>query len=141
MSSLKYISSSFEILCAPPKMGEIKVCSEGFDDTSGIGSVIFFVREDYIVSALIRISESDSSPSSDALLQYALCRQLGHSLGILYNDDDTSLISCMKDFGDGTITNGDIVLNNQKFQHPNSDDLDYLVTLYGSARSRMLRGR
>jgi hypothetical protein len=141
VSSLKFTTVPYEILCAPPKMGEIKVCSGNYSDTDWIGSTILFMREDYIVSALIRINENALSLASDALLQFALCHQVGHSLGVVDNDSDFGLSSCMKDFGENVIPDGNIIKTNKKLQHPNSDDLDFLVSLYGSATSRMLRGR
>ena len=141
VSSLKFTTVPYEILCAPPKMGEIKVCSGDYSDTNWIGSTILFMREDYIVSALIRINENALSLASDALLQFALCHQVGHSLGVVDNNADLGLSSCMKDFGENVIPDSNIVKTNKKLQHPNSDDLDFLVFLYGSATSRMLRRR
>jgi len=141
VSSLKFTTVPYEILCAPPKMGEIKVCSGDYSDTDWIGSTILFMREEYIVSALIRINENALSLASDPLLQFALCHQVGHSLGVVDNNADLGLSSCMKDFGENVIPDGNIINTNQKLQHPNSDDLDFLVSLYGSATSRMLRGR
>ena len=142
VSSLKVTTVPYEILCAPPEIGEIKVCSGDFGyDTEWIGSTILFMRDAFIVSALIRINESSSLPTSDSQLQYELCHQLGHSLGIIHNDADLGLSSCMKDFGKDAIVDDFTIRTNQKLQHPNSDDLDYLVKLYGPAPSRMLRGR
>ncbi len=142
VSSLELTKVPYEILCAPPEIGEIKVCSGDYGNVDWIGSTILFMRDDYIVSALIRINESSSSPASDALLQYELCHQFGHSLGVVHNHADLGLSSCMKDFGDDAVVGEDVIEMNQKLQHPNSDDLDYLVTLYGTySSSRMLRRR
>jgi hypothetical protein len=140
VSSLEFTTVPYEVLCAPPEKGKIKVCSGDYGDTDWMASTIFFIGEDYIVSALIRINEKASSVASDALLQYALCHQVGHALGVAHNDSKLGLSSCMKDFEEDLIVDDNIIQTNQKLQHPNSDDLDYLVTVYGSAKSRMLRG-
>ncbi len=140
VSSFEVTTVPYEILCAPPEIGEIKVCSGDYGDAEWIGSTILFMRDDYIVSALIRINESSSSSASKALLQYELCHQLGHSLGVVHNVADLGLSSCMKDFGEDVVVTDDTIQTNQNLQHPNSDDLDFLVSLYGSySSSRMLR--
>jgi len=139
ISSLELTTIDYEFLCTPPAIGHIKVCSGDFG-YEWIGSSILFMRGDYIVSALIRINEHASSPAGDALLQYSLCHQFGHALGIAHNTVGGPLSSCMKDFGENTIVDGKIIQNNEKLQHPNSSDLESLVTLYGPAGTRRLRG-
>lgn len=139
--SLEFTTVPYEVLCGPPKMGELKLCSGNFGDTDWIGSTILFMKEDFIVSALIRINERSLRLASDSLLQYVLCHQVGHTLGVLHNDAEFSSPSCMKDFGENVILDGNIIRDNEELQHPNSDDLDYLETLHGVSPSKWLRGR
>jgi len=141
VSAIDFNTVPYEVLCAPPRLGEIKVCSGDYGDNDWIGSTILFMRDEYVVGALIRINESSLTLASDTILQYAMCNQLGHTLGLVHDDTNLDLSSCLKDFGANAIENGNLIRNNEKLQHPNSDDLDYLVTLYGSASSRLLRGR
>ena len=139
VSTLELTTVPFEVLCAPPRIGEIKVCSGDYGNTNWIGSTILFIRDDYIVSALIRINENSASIASDSLIQYELCHQIGHSLGVVHNDGSLGLESCMKDFGEDVAVYTDIIETNEELQHPSSDDLDYLLKLYGTASSRKLR--
>eukprot|EP00536_Pseudo-nitzschia_multiseries_P014304 jgi/Psemu1/38245/gm1.38245_g len=139
VSSLELTTVDYEFLCTPPAIGHIKVCSGDFGYES-IGSSILFMRGDYIVSALIRINEHASSPAGDALLQYSLCHQFGHALGVPHNTVGGPFSSCMKDFNEDIIVDGKIIQVNEKLQHPNLDDLDSLVTIYGLATTRRLRG-
>jgi len=141
VSSLELTTVPHEVLCPPPEIGQIKVCSGDFGNTDWIGSTILFMRGDFIVGAMIRINDNTSSPAGDALLQYALCHQLGHALGVAHNVAGIGSLSCMQDFGENVIVDGNIIRMNQKLQHPNSADLDALVTLYGPAVTRRLRGR
>jgi len=137
VSSLELTTVDYEFLCPPPAKGQIKVCSGDFGN-EWIGSTVFFMRGDYVVSALIRINEHASSPAGDALLQHSLCHQLGHALGVAHNTGRFASSSCMKDFGENVIVDGNII--NQKLQHPNSDDLESLVTLYGAVGPKRTRG-
>ena len=139
VTMLELTTVPFEVLCAPPRIGEIKVCSGDYGNTNWIGSTILFIRDDYIVSALIRINENIASVASDSVIQYELCHQIGHSLGVVHNDGSLGLESCMKDFGEDVAVYTDMIGTNEELQHPSSDDLDYLLKLYGTASSRKLR--
>jgi hypothetical protein len=142
VSSLQLTKVPHEVLCPSPEIGQIKVCSGDFGNTDWIGSTILFMRNDFIVAALIRVNENPvSSPAGDALFQYALCHQLGHALGLSHNTAGIDSLSCMQDFGENTIIDGNIIRTNDKLEHPNNEDLERLETLYGSANTRRLRGQ
>ncbi|OEU15956.1 hypothetical protein FRACYDRAFT_240653 [Fragilariopsis cylindrus CCMP1102] len=142
VSSLQLTKIPHEVLCPPPEIGQIKVCSGDFGNTDWIGSTILFMRNDFIVAALIRVNENPvSSPAGDALFQYALCHQLGHALGLSHNTAGLDSLSCMQDFGENVIIDGNIIRTNDKLEHPNNEDLEKLETLYGPANTRRLRGQ
>ena len=142
VSSLQLTKVPHEVLCPPPEIGQIKVCSGDFGNTDWIGSTILFMRNDFIVAALIRVNENPvSSPAGDALFQYALCHQLGHALGLSHNTAGLDSLSCMQDFGENVIIDGNIIRTNDKLEHPNNEDLEKLETLYGPANTRRLRGQ
>ena len=142
VSSLQLTKVPHEVLCPPPEIGQIKVCSGDFGNTDWIGSTILFMRNDFIVAALIRVNENPvSSPAGDALFQYALCHQLGHALGLSHNTAGLDSLSCMQDFGENVIIDGNIIRTNDKLEHPNNEDLERLETLYGPANTRRLRGQ
>jgi hypothetical protein len=142
VSSLQLTKVPHEVLCPPPEIGQIKVCSGDFGNTDWIGSTILFMRNDFIVAALIRVNENPvSSPAGDAIFQYALCHQLGHALGLSHNTAGIDSLSCMQDFGENVIIDGNIIRTNDKLEHPNNENLERLETLYGPANTRRLRGQ
>lgn len=121
----------YQELCEP-EAGKIKVCNGDYGDTDWMGSTILFLYDNWIVAATIRINSSQSGSESSALLQYTLCHQLGHALGLPHSTSG----SCLQDFGMAFVDESVIT---SQLQHPDAGDLDYLVTLYGSTASRHRR--
>lgn len=134
VSSLDLTTVPYEVLCPPPNIGQVKVCSGDFGGTDWLGSTVLFMRNEFIVSALIRINESSTlSSADDGLSLYALCHQFGHVLGLSHNTADVTSLSCMQDLDKSVFVDGNSIWINEKVQHPNSADLDALVKLYGSS--------
>jgi hypothetical protein len=122
--------------CQPTK-GRVEVCDGAGRGTLGFARV--WLTGDHIEQAIVRLSEVNlltpgSKYNSAAWRQLVVCQEVGHTLGLDHQDENTSnpnLGSCMDytEDPDGTIFNQ---LSNEQ---PNQHDYDQLEAIYAHTDS------
>lgn len=113
--------------------GKIKVCNGDYGDVKWRGiNIATFDKDGSIISGAARVNEFYLLADSDDAKQYTMCHELGHSFGLLHTDQE---------FGNEDLGNClDYTDNFDVNKHPDVSNYEALLTMYGPAGGRLLRG-
>jgi hypothetical protein len=138
--SLNVTTVPNDILCRP-EAGKIKVCSGDFGPTQWASTSVLLLRDNLIVGAILQINSGSVPPPTQSFLQYSMCHHFGHTLGIPHQRETMSCMSDLRIDVQTSITNGHQTLIPESWQHPNENDLEKLVDMYGPAPTRRRNNR
>jgi hypothetical protein len=105
-----------------PTLGHIRVCNGNYGDTTDAKFVSYiYVNGREILAATIYINDDFGLEALHTVksLQYNLCHELGHALGIFHNAERGCMVERLTP-----------ELDQQDYLHPDPSDLDQLNQLY-----------